>query len=392
VFGTGKKRPLSGVFVRVLDRIAASKRKQKSLLIIALDLPSGLDADTGLVDEACIHADHTITLGFPKPGLFNFPGAVRAGRIIVADIGIPAYLAGKVHKETIESKLIKSILPERSLTANKGNFGRVLVIAGSINYIGAAYLACMGAIRVGAGLVTLATAVSLQPILATKLVEATYLPLPESESGIISPAAAKIIHREFGKCGVLLMGCGLGQNESVIQFIELTIFVLKPALSVLDADALNALAKIPHWWKRFTNDAVITPHPGEMARMAGVSIDEVQSDRMGIAREMAQKWNKTIVLKGAYTVVAAPDGRCRVSLMANPGLATAGTGDVLAGTIAGLLAQDLSLFDAATGGVFLHGEAGEILRNKVGDAGMIAGDLLSVIPLAIKKLKETQSG
>lgn len=389
VFGTGKSRPLYGIFAEVLDRVTAAKRKRKTLLTIALDLPSGLDADTGLVDEACFHASNTITLGFPKPGLFNFPGATRTGVITVADIGIPEHLVDKVTEEIIDSKLVTAFLLERPLTANKGSFGRVLVVAGSVNYMGAAYLACNGAIRVGAGLVTLATAASLQPILAGKLIEATYLPLPESEPGIISSAADKIIHRELDKCNVLLMGCGLGQDESLVQFIELSLFTSKPVLSVLDADALNTLAKIPHWWKRFNDDAILTPHPGEMARIAGVSIDEVQSDRMGFARKMAQKWHKTVVLKGAYTVVATSDGRCRVSPIANPGLASAGTGDVLAGAIAGLLAQGLTLFDAATGGVYLHGEAGSIVRTELGDTGMVASDLLPALPLAIKKLKET---
>jgi len=394
LFGTGKSRPLRGIFAEVLGRVTGAKKKQKSLLIIALDLPSGLNADIGSVDAACLYASDTITLGFPKPGLFNSPGAARVGEITVADIGIPAHLADQITEEIIDSGLVKALLPERPLTANKGSFGRVLVVAGSINYIGAAYLACNGAIRVGAGLVTLATAANLQPILAAKLTEVTYLPLPESESGIISSAAAKLVHRELDKCNVLLLGCGLGQSESVVQFIESTLFASKLALPslVIDADALNTLAKIPRWWQRFSDDAILTPHPGEMARLAGVSVDEVQSDRVGIARRVAQDWHKTIVLKGAYTVVAAPDGRSRVSPIANPGLASAGTGDVLAGAIAGLLAQGLSLFDAAIGGVFLHGEAGEVVRAELGDAGMVASDLLPALPPVIKRLKETRSG
>jgi len=158
---------------------------------------------------------------------------------------------------------------------------------------------------------------------------------------------------------------------------------------VLDADALNTLAKIPNWWQQLAEDAILTPHPGEMARLLGVSVCEVQSDRVGIAKQVAQEWHKTIVLKGAYTVVAAPDGRAMISPIANPGLASAGTGDVLTGAIAGLLAQGLSLFDAAALGVYLHGEAGEMVKSKLGDAGMIATDLLPVLPLVIKQLKET---
>jgi len=391
LFGTGKSRPLRDIFLQALDRVSRAKKRQPGLCVIALDLPSGLNADTGSVDPACLYADNTITLGFPKPGLFNSPGAERAGKVTVADIGIPASLAEQVTKELIDSECAKSFLPERPLEANKGSFGRVLVVAGSINYIGAAYLACNGAMRVGAGLVTLATAASLQPILASKLTEVTYLPLPESHLGIISSDAAKSIHQELDHYNVLLLGCGLGQTQSAVRFIKSVLSKLKlvPPSLVLDADALNTLAKIPDWWQRLTDDAILTPHPGEMARLAGISVDEVQSDRVGIAKKAALGWHKTIVLKGAYTVVAAPDGQSRISPAANPGLASAGTGDVLAGAIAGLLAQGLSLFNAAACGVFLHGEAGEMVKARLGDAGMIASDLLPVLPLVIKQLKET---
>ncbi len=390
LFGTGKSRPLRGIFRQALDRVGKAKKRQPGLRIIALDLPSGLNADSGAVDPVCLYVDNTITLGFPKPGLFNSSGAERAGKITVADIGIPPYLVESVTEELITNEWAKSVLPERPLQANKGSFGRVLVVAGSINYIGAAYLACSGAIRVGAGLVTLATATSLQPILASKLIEVTYLPLPESNPGIISLRAASLIHQELDHYNVLLIGCGLGQSQSAIRFIRSTLFKSKSALPslVLDADALNTLAKTPDWCQQLDSDAILTPHPGEMARLAGVSVDEVQSDRVGMAKKVALEWHKTVVLKGAYTVIASPDGQSRISSIANPGLASAGTGDVLVGVIAGLLAQGLSLFDAAACGVFLHGEAGEVVRARLGNAGMIASDLLPVLPLVIKQLKE----
>jgi NAD(P)H-hydrate epimerase len=186
------------------------------------------------------------------------------------------------------------------------------------------------------------------------------------------------------------MGCGLGQSKSAIRFIKSTLFRLKPESPslVLDADALNTLAKTPKWWQQLADDAILTPHPGEMARLAGVSIEEVQSDRVGIAKKVALEWHKTVVLKGAYTVIVTPDGQCRISPIANPGLASAGTGDVLIGVIAGLMAQGLTLSDAATCGVYLHGKAGEMVRDRLGDAGMIATDLLPALPLVIKQLKE----
>jgi hydroxyethylthiazole kinase-like uncharacterized protein yjeF len=390
VFGTGKSRSLEGVFKEVMARVIAAKDKASMLLIIAVDIPSGLDADTGDVDPSCPYADVTITLGYPKPGLFNFPGAERAGRVIITDIGLPASIGESIPTELITEDWVKSVLPARPAGANKGNFGKVLVVAGSINYIGAAYLACMGAARVGAGLVTLATASSLHLTLAAKMTEVTYIPLPESEAGIIASRAASVVKQWLPGYDALLLGCGLGQKAAVSEFVKSLLLSRSkgqfPAL-VLDADALNILAKLPDWWQKLNQDVILTPHPGEMARLVGVDVEEVQRRRLDMAIKMSAEWQKVVVLKGAYTVVAASDGRARISQSANPGLASAGTGDVLSGVIAGLAAQGLSPFDAAACGVFLHAQAGEMVMRELGDAGMLAGDLLPVLPRVIKRLK-----
>ncbi|HEY77630.1 MAG TPA: NAD(P)H-hydrate dehydratase [Dehalococcoidia bacterium] len=389
IFGTGKSRPLTGIFSRVLDKITSYKVDNPKLRLIAVDLPSGLDADTGTVDPYCLYADNTVTLGFLKVGLFNFPGAARVGRVSVVDIGIPEHLATGIETELITEQWARAVLPKRPPDANKGSFGRVLVVAGSINYIGAACLACSGATRVGAGLVTLATARSLLPVLATKLTEVTYLPLPESDNGTIAADAAEIIGAQFERYNVLLLGCGIGQGPPVTELISAIIRNsegILPSL-ILDADALNTLTQIPRWWQQLPGDAILTPHPGEMARLTGLSVAEIQSDRVSIARRFAQEWQKTIVLKGAYSVIASLRGEIKVSPVAHPGLASAGTGDVLAGTIAGLVAQGLSLFDAAALGVYLHGRAGEAVGERLGDTGMVASDLLPELPLVIKKIK-----
>ena len=358
-------------------------------MIIAVDLPSGLNADTGEVDPVCPCADYTVTLALPKLGLFRFPGAERVGKLSIADIGIPAELAEDIDIELITGEWARKALPKRPPDANKGTFGRVLAVAGSVNYIGAAYLACSGALRAGAGMVTLATASSLQPVLAAKLTETTHLPLPEADKGIISPEAIKLIDQNLKSYDVLLLGCGLGQSDSVAELVPSLLFQKKLPPLVLDADGLNILARIPGWWQKFTGDAILTPHPGEMARLSGLTINEIQSDRVGTARKYAREWRKTIVLKGAFTVIASPDGVCRISPFANPGLASGGTGDVLAGAIAGLLAQGLSPFDAAALGVYLHGKAAEVVKDVLGDTGMLASDLLPVLPVAIKQLRET---
>jgi NAD(P)H-hydrate epimerase len=387
LLGTGKMRPLEGVFNQVLEKVNTAKQERK-LSIIAIDLPSGMDADTGAIDPACPDADLTITLAFPKVGLYKFPGAEKTGKVKIVDIGIPETLADNINIELLTEEWATKTLPKRPLNSNKGTFGRVLVNAGSINYIGAAYLACSGAMRVGVGLVTLATTNNLQAIIASKLAEATYLPLPESKPGIISVEGAEIIYKQCGLYNVLLVGCGLGQNPATVEFLS-ALFLKKdlPHL-IIDADGLNILGRLPEWWRQIPDNAILTPHPGEMARLGGLTIDEVQADRIGTALKFAAKWQKTIVLKGAFTVIAAADGKCRISPFANPGLASAGTGDVLAGAIAGLAAQGLKPYDAASLGVYLHAAAGDKIRNEIGDAGIIASDLLPVLPLVIKQLKK----
>jgi hydroxyethylthiazole kinase-like uncharacterized protein yjeF len=399
LFGTGTTRPFSGLLLMIVDRVRRAKIRRPDVKIIALDLPSGLNADTGEVDPGCLYADNTITLAFPKPGLFKFPGAERVGEISVVDIGLPGFIEEKAGPEYLADEWAKSVLPERSPMANKGSFGKVMVLAGSINYIGAPYLACNAAMRVGAGLVTLAATGRLQSILANKLTEVTYLPLPEARPWIISPEALRLLFRQLEQYNVLLMGCGMGQHETTVRFIRSVLLThpkaktAKPKLPsvVLDADGLNALAGVPKWWELMPEDAVLTPHPGEMARLTGMTVDEVQLDRMGLAKRMAGEWHKTIVLKGAHTVVAAPDGRAQISHVANAGLASAGTGDVLSGVIAGLLAQGMNIFDAAAAGVYVHGMAGEAVKERLGDAGMVASDLLPELPLVIKRLKAMRS-
>jgi len=388
LYGTGKTRALSGPSAEVLLSARARKAKDGSPRVFAVDLPSGLDADTGVADQSCLPADVTITLGYPKLGLYSFPGAARAGRVVVADIGIPPELAEGIPTGVIAAEEVRACVPERRLDANKGTFGRVLVVGGSASYVGAAYLACTAAARVGAGLVTLTIARSLQPILASKLTEVTYLPLPESEPGAPGPGSVEAIRSVLPDCDALLLGCGLGQSQGAVELVGALLRSAALPPLILDADALNILAQSPQWWRGLPGDAVLTPHPGEMSRLTGLSVEEIQSRRLSAATEAARTWQKTVVLKGAYTVVAAADGRVRVNPVANPGLASAGTGDVLAGAIAGLAAQGSPLFDAAIAGVFLHGQAGEVVRGELGDAGMLASDLLPMLPALIRDVKK----
>jgi NAD(P)H-hydrate epimerase len=263
-----------------------------------------------------------------------------------------------------------------------------MAVAGSINYVGAAYLACEAAMRVGTGLVTLAVPKTVQPMLTANLVEATYLPLPESEPGVIGSDAADAIKQQISGYDALLVGCGIGQHDCTKEFIEALLLSSKIEVPVIvDADGLNLLAQVPNWWDKLNGDVIITPHPGEMSRLTGLSVEDVQKDRIEVARKYAGQWNVTIVLKGAHTVVASPDGGVKLSAMANSGLATAGTGDVLAGCIVGFAAQGLDVFTAATCGVYLHADAGEAVAKELGEAGMIASDLLDVLPHIIRDVQ-----
>jgi NAD(P)H-hydrate epimerase len=393
VLGTGNSRPIEGTLAEVLAMLAGQRAVRPGLGLMALDLPTGLDADTGEADPLCPRADLTVTLGYPKVGLFAFPGAAHVGRLEVVDIGIPAFLAEDVPRELITSDWVRGALPRRPLDSHKGTFGRVLVIAGSAKYIGAAYLACEGAARVGAGLVTLAIPRSLQPILAAKLTEATYLLLPEEKEGALSPEASEVILSEASRYQAMLVGCGLGQGADVVRLLRQTLLTSHypgtPMVPmVLDADALNVMSKIPEWWMGLRGEAVVTPHPGEMSKLTGKTTGEINATRLDTTRKSALQWNKSVVLKGAYTVISSPQGHVRISPFANPGLASAGTGDVLAGVMAGLLAQGLSTFDAASCAVYLHGAAGEQARLEMGDTGMVASDLLPRLPLAIKQVRE----
>ncbi|MDY6910890.1 MAG: NAD(P)H-hydrate dehydratase, partial [Chloroflexota bacterium] len=387
LFGTGKIRPFEGVIKRMLEQVMQEKALRPALVLLAIDLPSGLDADTGAIDPASLLADLTVTLGYPKIGLLRFPGAGNLGQLEVADIGIPSYLAEGIKNELITAESVRGLLPSRPLDANKGTFGKLLVVAGSINYIGAAHLACESAMRVGTGLVTLATPRSLQAILATRLIEVTYIPLPETEAGVIGAEAVPVVRERLADYDAVLLGCGLGHNPATVEFVKRILPDLNMPL-IIDADGLNILAQIPDWWRNLKGEVILTPHPGEMSRLLGSSVAEVQENRLETAIRAARQWNQTVVLKGAYTVVASPDGRAGISPVANPGLASAGTGDVLAGAIAGMRTQGLASFEAAICGVHLHSISGEIVRAEIGDAGMIAGDLLQGLPLVLKGIKQ----
>ena len=388
ILGTGRSRPITGTTAQALDLLLEARDGNDSPRLMALDVPTGLEADAGAVDPKTVPCDVTLTLGNPKAGLYRFPGAEYTGKVEVLDIGIPHGLDTDITSELMTDDWAKAVLPDRPMSGHKGTFGKALIVGGSRNYVGAPYLAATAAGRVGAGLVTLAIPESLQMAVAAKAVEPTYLPLPEESPGVPHADAADLIAEQAKGYQALLIGPGIGQADSTHEIVTRLLFEggQHPPI-VVDADGLNVLASSPEWWNDFSQKAILTPHPGEMARLTGLSTKDIQERRGEIAVESAVKWGKVVVLKGAFTVVAYPDGSSRLSPFANPAMATAGTGDVLAGTIAGLLAQGVEPGEAAALGVYLHGLAGQRVSADLGDAGMLAGDLLPELPRAIRDLR-----
>ncbi len=380
--------------------------------VLAIDCPSGLNCDTGELDKNTIPADETITFIAAKPGLMTFPGAQAVGRLSIATLGIPEDLPEfKAIRHTLaDSEQIRSLLPSRALDSNKGTFGKALIIAGSVNYSGAPALAAKAAYRAGAGLVTVGAAGPVITTLAAQLMEPTWLMLPH-DMGVLSEKSAPLIFEQLTGYNALLLGPGWGQEETTGHLLEallknsttspknktkrnLGFGALKtdseneaqekaaqlPPL-VIDADGLNLLAKIDEWWKLLPEGTIITPHPGEMGRLADLETSAVQANRLKIAQEKAAEWQVVLLLKGAHTLIAAPDGRMTVLPFKTDALATAGSGDVLAGIITGLLAQGMSPYEAAVCAGYIHGLSGEQNAQKYGSGrGVIASDLLEMIP------------
>ena len=390
LLGTGRSRPLPDSMRSLLARAREERERRDALRIVAVDLPTGMNADTGEVDPGTIRADMTITLACPKQGFFFFPGRNYMGELYVGDIGLPPELEQHLQTEMLTAKETHSLLPARPLDSNKGTFGKVMLFCGSPAYPGSAFLAGNAAGRAGAGLVTLAVTERMHPIYASAMHEVTFALLPDEEVESFQQSSALIDYLEGYR--VLLIGPGLGQSahtrEVMLQILEHLRSLpdqRRPHL-VVDADGLNNLSALERWWTLLPAGTVLTPHPGEMGRLCGgLKVSGGGIDRLELARRKASEWQVTLVLKGACTIIANPDGRVRINWLANPALATAGTGDVLAGMITGLLAQQVKPFDAASAGVYLHSAAAELVSAEIGDRGLLASDLLAKIPRAMLK-------
>ena len=379
VLGTGIHLPVRG---ELGDRMALLRHTLEDLeprpAVVAVDCPSGVDTDSGQVDKVCIPADITVTMAAVKQGLLKFPAFRVLGDLRLVDIGLPDGLGAyeSIRREVVGRSWVKEVLPDRPLNSHKGTFGTALIVAGSRPFTGAAVLCGRGAYRAGAGLVTLAVPEPLHAILAGNLAECTWLPLPH-EDGFISRKALDVILNNLDGVSSLVVGPGFGTMETTGTLLIYLLQQNKLPPVVIDADGLKLLSEEGDWAERIAAPAVLTPHPGEMSVMTGLSTHEIQSDRVNIAEDYARQWGHVVVLKGAHTVIASPRGETKILPLATSALASAGTGDVLAGVIAGLMAQGMPPFQAAAAGAWLHAQAGIAAADRLGNpASVMAGDVV----------------
>lgn len=383
IYGIGFKGVLGDFETRVVKMINWCKSP-----VVAIDIPSGVEADTGKVHGEAVKAWQTVTFALPKIGLVLEPGKDYAGTLTVADISIPRSLLNSPELKTnlISENMIKPFVGPRIPESHKGTYGHALVIGGSPGMTGAVRMASFAALRIGAGLVTAAVPVSALPVTASDHMEVMTLPLAETEGATIAPEALPAINNLLGTVSVCTIGPGMSRYPEANAILR---FVLEKAgiPLVIDADGINAVQGEAEILKKRQIPIIITPHPGELARLMGKSIEEIQSNRMEIARTFASEYGVCLVLKGNKTIVALPSGEVFVNITGNPGMATAGSGDVLSGMIAGLIAQGLKTRDAAITAVYLHGLAGDYAAREKGQRGIVAGDILEAVPYILQQLE-----
>ena len=380
LFGTGFRGPARGLAAELIQAADVSKTP-----ILAVDVPSGLNSDTGVPEGSAIRATATVTMGLPKVGLLLYPGAELAGTIYVADIGYPSTLTEDPSLRThlVNGEMVRAVIPRRPSESHKGTFGRTLIVAGSVGFTGAPVLASLGALRVGAGLVTLAVPRAVYPIVASHVLEAMPVPL-EDDRGALAESALARVEELAALSDVVAVGPGLSTTPGVRGVVQGLLRSGKPL--VIDADGLNVLAGRAEILREAVAPVVITPHPGELARLLGKETADILNDRLGEARAASARLRCVVVLKSAGSIVATPDGEAFITRTGNPGMATGGMGDVLTGAIASLIGQGAAPVDAAWAGAYLHGLAADVLAGEMGMVGMLASEVAGRLPVAIRRI------
>lgn len=388
LLGTGLSAAVTGHYAEAIDSINEADRP-----VVAVDLPSGLHADTGMILGRAIRASLTVTLGLPKLGLYQNDGIDLAGEVTLVDFGIPPAYIEAVESQTtvLTPRVVRTYLPKRQPSSHKGTFGHAGIIAGSVGKTGAAAMAAQAALRAGAGLVTVAIPTSVNDVLEAKLLEVMTVPMPETKARTLARTALDRLVAFMTARTAIAIGPGLSTHPETVELVRaLTKHLDRP--TVLDADALNALTGRTALLATCKTPPIITPHPGEMARLeADATPQTVNSDRIGTATRFARERGLFVVLKGARTVIARPDGAVAICPTGNSGMATAGTGDVLTGMMVGFLAQGVPSWEAACAATYLHGVAGDLASAKKGQAGLISRDVIEQIPSALAVMDKNLS-
>ncbi len=376
LLGTGIKGEVTGFTADLIDLINRS-----GAFVLSVDIPSGLQSDSGRFEGACIEADATVTFGKLKRGLVLSSGRELSGVVDVADIGIPEPVAASIHSSAwlIESRDCRDRLPPRPMSAHKGDFGKVAVIAGSRGMTGAACLASTAALKAGCGLVKLVCPAGVNPILESMMPEVMTWPVPETPDGSLALSAVESIRTLLEWADVLAIGPGLSGNKETVSLIREIIRAENRLPVVIDADGLNAFAGHPELLENPGSPRILTPHPGELSKLTGLTIADILADPAETAAEWSNRWQSVLILKGASTCIGVPDGRVFVNTTGNSGMGSGGTGDVLTGITAGLLAQGISPADAAVCSVYLHGLAGDLAAEAGSDRALTAGDLTAFL-------------
>ncbi len=381
IFGTGLSSPPEGIFAEAIRFINGA-----NCYVVSVDVPSGVDADTGKVFEPAVQADLTVTMGLPKSGLLFYPGKKNTGKLLVADIGIPYQLLEEnATAFLVDQEFVRSHLPPRQPEGHKGTFGTVLLICGSRGFSGAAVLSANAAVRAGAGLVRIAYPRSLTNVIESNAIEPVKHPLPETDAGTLSDNALEPLLELAESADSIAIGPGISTHPKTQNLLLKLLPSLKKP-TIIDADGLNNLAGCLDTLAQVKAPLILTPHPGELSRLIGKSPGEINSDRLGIAKNFAHTHHCILVLKGASTVVASPDGKSWINSTGNSGLASGGTGDVLTGLIAGFIAQGVTPLDAAIIGVYLHGYTADLAVLELTEYALTAQDLLNYLPKAIRKI------
>jgi len=381
IFGTGLTREVDGIYKDIIQLINESKKP-----VFSVDIPSGINGDTGEVMGTAVKADYTITFGLPKIGNMLYPGYDYCGKLYVSHISFPPSLYNADWMKVGVNSPVE--LPKRSKDAHKGDFGEVLFIAGASSYLGAPYFSALSFLKAGGGYSRLATPLSISSFLANKGSEIVFVPQKETSSGSIALENKDELLKLSGRMDMVVMGPGLSLNEGTQELVrQLAQEIEKPLL--IDGDGITAIAKNREIIKKRKAETILTPHMGEMSRIAKMEISEVNKNRIEVLQRTAKELDAIIVLKGAHSLIGYPDEAGYINMSGNPGMATAGSGDVLTGTIAAMFGLGLSLDDAVRTGVFIHGFAGDLAAADKGEDGITAQDILDYLPAAMKHYRES---